>query len=150
MDDRDPTVDAVVDYCRTQARLLSGQAETLSTEIDALLDEIDAEAAAIRQRLDGRQEHADTPERPTKPGESADADAVADLEARQATVAEKQARLDEIQSLSADYLELVETLRSDDPDVNDAIASVLEFEADAGAPAFFDDRETLLETATDQ
>jgi len=151
MDDPDPTVEAVVDYCRTQARLLSGQAETLSAEIDAVLDEIDAEATALRERLDGATEHADSPEQPTNPSTpSIDEDAVAQLEARQETVAEKQATLDEIGDLSARYVDLADSLRTDDVDVTAAITEVLEFEAEHQAQRFFDERETLLETATDQ
>lgn len=149
--DHDPTVEAVVDYCQTQARLLSGQAETLSAEIDAVLDEIDAEAAALRERLDGATEHAESPEQPTNPGTPAvDEDAIEQLEARQNSVAEKQARLDRIRDLAAGYLDLADTLQSDDPDVTEAITEILEFEADHDAQTFFEERETLLETAADR
>lgn len=151
MDDQDPTVDAVVDYCETQARLLSGQAETLSEEIDTLLDEIDAEASAIRDRLDSHQEQVESPERPINPGGgAADEDAVAQLEAKQATVVDKQDRLDTIGDLSAGYVDLAESVRADGLDVTDAIAAVLEFEAEHGAADLFEKRETLLETAADR
>jgi len=46
------TVDEFVDYCRTQAGLLSGNIETMGTEADELLDDIDAEMADIREQLD--------------------------------------------------------------------------------------------------
>jgi len=46
------TVDEFVDYCRTQAGLLSGSIETMGTEADELLDDIDAEMADIREQLD--------------------------------------------------------------------------------------------------
>jgi len=164
MTDPDQSAEAVVDYCRTQARLLSGQATTLSAEIDSLLDEIDAEATALRDRLDGHRTQTDSPDQPTNPGTgSDDEDAVARLEAKQATVADKQERLDAIGELSAGYVDLAEAIQTgrtddtDDIDTDDtdtdeteAIARVLEFEADHDAPAFFDERETLLETAADQ
>jgi len=149
--DHDPTVAAVVDYCQTQARLLSGQAETLSAEIDAVLDEIDAEATALRERLDGATKHAESPEQPTNPGTPAvDEDAIEQLEARQSAVAQKQDRLDEIRDLSAGYADLADTLQTDDIDVTEAITEVLEFEAEHDAQAFFDERETLLETTADR
>lgn len=151
MDDSDPTVDAVVDYCRTQARLLSGQAETLTAEIDGLLDEIDAEATAVRERLDGQREHADSPAQPSHPGSgTVGEDTVAELEAKQERVAEKQATLDEIGDISAEYADLAATIQAETSDTTGAIERVLAFEAEVDAPTFFEDRETLLETATDQ
>jgi len=149
--DPDPTVDAIVDYCQTQAALLSGHAETLATEMDDILEDIDAEASALRERLDGTQERADSPDRPANPGTAAvDEEAIADLEQRQAAVAARQERLDTISDLSTAYLELAETVQTDDLDVTDALATVLEFEADHEVPQYFDERETLLESAIDQ
>jgi hypothetical protein len=159
MTDPDQSAEAVVDYCRTQARLLSGQATTLSGEIDSLLDEIDAEAIALRDRLDGHQTQTDSPDQPANPRPgSDDEDAVAQLEAKQATVADKQERLDAIGELSAGYVDLAEAIQTGstedagdtDIDQTEAITQVLEFEADHDAPDFFDERTTLLETAADQ
>ncbi|WP_018258869.1 hypothetical protein [Halomicrobium katesii] len=149
MDDREQSVEAVVDYCRTQARLLSGQSERLSAEIDDLLDEIDTEAAAVRDRLASGREQADSPDQPAGPGEAVDETTVAELEAKQSTVADKQERLDEIGTLAAAYVHLASSLQAES-DATEAIRRVLELEADADAPAFFEERETLLETATDQ
>ena len=150
MNDPDASVDAVVEYCDTQARLLSGQSERLSGEIDAILDEIDAEAAAVRERLAEHEDRADTPQQPSRPGDGVDEATVDELESKQATVADKQARLDDIGALAARYVDLAESLQEGDADVTDAITQVLELEAAADAQQFFDERETLLETATDQ
>lgn len=150
MDDPDASVDAVVEYCDTQARLLSGQSERLSEEIDTLLDEIDAEAAVVRERLTEQGERAEEPQRPSGPGDGVDEAAVEELEAKQATVADKQARLEDVGALAARYVDLAESLQDEQPDVTEAVTKVLELEATADAHQFFDERETLLETATDQ
>lgn len=151
MDDGDSSVDAVVDYCRTQARLLSGQAETLTEEIDSLLDDIDTEANAVRDRLDRQPEHADGPEQTDAPGgTTVDEDDVAALEAKQATVAEKQDRLDAIGDLTAGYTDLAADLADGDVDDTEAITRVLEFEGETEAYEFFDERTTLFETAADR
>lgn len=151
MDDADSSVDAVVDYCRTQARLLSGQAETLSDQIDDLLSDIDDEADAVRDRLDQRPEHADGPEQTDVPGgTTVDEDDVAALEAKQATVAEKQDRLDAIGDLTAGYADLAADLADSDVDETEAITRVLEYEGETEAYEFFEKRTTLFETAADR
>jgi hypothetical protein len=145
MDDSDAPVAAVVDYCETQARLLSGQAETLRGEIDDLLNEIDAGASDVRDRLE-RQETAASS---SDGGAISEADIEA-LEEKQAGVADRQASLDEISALSAGYVDLAAELQDEDLDETAAIQRVLEFEAERDAHTFFDDRTTLLETAAGQ
>jgi len=145
MDDSDAPVAAVVDYCETQARLLSGQAETLRGEIDDLLNEIDAGASDVRDRLE-RQETAASS---SDGGAISEADVEA-LEEKQAGVADRQTSLDEISALSAGYVDLAAELQDEDLDETAAIQRVLEFEAERDAHTFFDDRTTLLETAVGQ
>lgn len=151
MDDHDTTVAAVVDYCETQARLLSGRAERLTTEIDDLLDEIDAEAAAVRERLDPGRERTEGTEQPSGPvDQSSEEAAVAELEAKQEEVAQRQARLEEVNDLSAGYADLAATISEGEHDADEALTEVLEFEARTEAHTLFDERETLLETAIDE
>ncbi|MEF8825278.1 MAG: hypothetical protein V5A27_02905 [Halapricum sp.] len=62
-DDHDTiSVEELVEYCRTQAGLLSGHVETIGAEMDELLDEIDADITEIRTRL---AEHSSGTEGPT-------------------------------------------------------------------------------------
>jgi len=150
-DDGGPmTVAELAEYCRTQAGLLSGRVQTIGEEADDLLDEIDDDIAGMRTRLaDGSPTPAETP--PTAPDEEAVAeleDLEAELESKQALVEAKQARMAAFQKLAAGYVELAETL--DDTDAwQDALDRVVEFERDTDAPAYFRDRQTLLEAAAE-
>ena len=53
MSDDGFTVDELVAYCRTQARLLHGRVETLDEGTAALLSEIDDDLSNVRSQLDG-------------------------------------------------------------------------------------------------
>lgn len=130
-----PTVAELAEYCRLQAGLLSGRAETLGSEARDLLDDLDAEVRALRADLaDGR----------------ASADDVAALESdlaeRQALVEAKQARVAAFQDLAAAYLEVAGDVEDCD-DWRSALERVVEFERDRDAPAYFPDRQTVLEAA---
>lgn len=154
MDDAPLSVDEFVDYCRTQAGLLAGTVQTLGAEADDMLDELDEDAAELRARLDGV---ADAPGGTASPtgtaaaGGGLDVDAIeeleADLEARQALVEAKQARMRAYHELAAGYTDLAEDLESAVEDGHEALERVLSFEADRDAPAYFDERQTVLEAA---
>ncbi len=155
-DAADPfAVEDVVEYCRTQAGLLSGSVETMAEEADDLLDEIDAEVAEIRSRLEALPDEVPATETPSTAdvpdaGEvdvAAIEDLQAELEEKQLLVEAKQARMQAFQDLAADYTELAAELSADAEDGEAALTRVIEFEADADAPAYFDERETMLETA---
>ncbi|TYT62360.1 hypothetical protein [Natrialba swarupiae] len=145
------SVDEFVDYCRTQAGLLSGQVQTMGDEADELLDEIDEEMAEIRTRLGERGVGPTTPsstERPT--GDEIDLEAIEelqrDLEEKQLLVEAKQARMQAFQDLAAGYTDLATELDAVE-DGHDAMERVVRFEADHDAPAYFDERQTMYEAA---
>lgn len=149
-------VDGFVDYCRTQAGLLAGTAETLREEADALLDEVDEGTADLRARLEAVGDAAAGPAGPAStetPGDDTDLDAIealeADLEAKQSLVAAKQARMDAYRGLAADYEALADELAAGVEDGRAALERVVELEADADAPAYFDDRRTVLEAVAE-
>lgn len=155
-DDPPPTVGELVEYCRIQAGLLSGRAETIGAEADDLLDEIDADIGEIRARLADRAgESAAGPTERTDTTDGAgrgDAD-VSDLEEREAELEEKQAlvdakraRMTAFQDLAAGYADLAESLRSEVDDWETALERVVDFESDRDAPAYFDERVTIYET----
>ena len=157
-DDVEPlTVAELVDYCRTQAGLLAGQAEVIGEEADALLDELDDDLGAIRSRLG----HRDTG-MPTEPGGTTGPEGVNldqdhdqdpdldrdldDLEERQTIVDAKRARMAAFQDLAGAYLGLAEELEGAD-DREAALDRVLALEREFDAPPYFAalDRTTLLE-----
>lgn len=151
------SVDELVEYCRTQAGLLSGRVERIGVETDDLLDEIDEDIAEIRTRL---AEHAGGAERPTASpstagpneagGELAELEALeTELEKKQAIVEAKQARRAAFQDLAAAYVELAEELETTVDDGREALDRVVSFERDHDAPAYFDDRRTVLEAAAE-
>ncbi|AEH36712.1 hypothetical protein [Halopiger xanaduensis] len=159
-DDTEPdlSVGEFVEYCRTQAGLLSGQVETMGKEADELLDEIEETVADIRSRLEEQQgantKGTATPTSTADPGaDDVDVEDVeemaADLEEKQTIVEAKQARMQAFQELAADYTELAEELQSDAEDGRAAMTRVVEFELDRDAPAYFDERQTLAEAAAD-
>jgi hypothetical protein len=151
------SVEEFVEYCRTQARLLSGSVETMSAEADDLLDEIDEGVAEIRDRLEegrnvgGPAASASGTESTVAPGEGVDVDAIegleTDLEEKQAIVETKRARIGAFQELIAGYTDLAEELRSDVDDGRRAMDRVVEFEAERDAPAYFEERMTVYEAA---
>lgn len=158
MDDEDgPTlsVDDFVDYCRTQAGLLSGKVETMGAEVDDLLDEIDEELEKVRDRLGNADavEGTESPPSPDAPDDvpvdvGAIADLESDLEERQMLVEAKQARMHAFQDLAVAYTDLAEELTTVD-DGRAAMERVVRFEAEHDAPAYFDERETVYEAAVE-
>ncbi|NKE35384.1 hypothetical protein GWG54_06070 [Natronococcus sp. JC468] len=149
-----PAVSEYVEYCHTQAGLLSGRVETMTDEANELLDEIDARLAELRSELEARSGDTPRTERPpsaTGPGDGPEVDdleaAGKDLEEKQALVDAKQARIQAFQELSAGYAELAADLQTDVDDAGEALTRVVEFEADADAPAYFEERQTLCEAA---
>ncbi len=149
------SVGEFVEYCRTQAGLLSGQVEQMGEEARALLDEIDEEMDEIRSRLDSTT--ADGPTAPsgaTRPNErEIDLDSIEklerDLSEKQLLVDAKQARMQAFQDLAAGYTDLAERLQREIDDGQVALRRVIEFEADHDAPAYFDERQTLCEAAAE-
>ena len=157
-DDVEPlTVAELVDYCRTQAGLLAGQAEVIGEEADALLDELDDDLGAIRSRLGDRDAGM-----PTEPGGTTGPEGVNldqdhdqdpdldrdldDLEERQTIVDAKRARMAAFQDLAGAYLGLAEELEGGD-NREAALDRVLALEREFDAPPYFAalDRTTLLE-----
>jgi hypothetical protein len=151
----EPAVAEFVEYCRTQAGLLSGRVETMTREANALLDEIDAELAEVRSALEERSgESAGTVGPLSAPGlDEPDIDEIEaigeDLEEKQLLVDARQARIRSFQELSAGYADLAVELRDSVEDEQTALTRVLEFEAETDAPAYFDERQTMLEAALD-
>lgn len=152
------SIDDVVDYCHTQAGLLSGQVDTMAAEADDLLAEIDEQADEIRARLDRLPEDVEATERPPSTTGPANGDEIDleeieqlqdDLEEKQLLVEAKHTRMKAFQELAADYAELADDLSTDSDSGRDALRRVVEFEADNDAPTYFEeqDRTTLLETA---
>lgn len=157
MNDDGPTltVDEFVDYCRTQAGLLSGRVETMGAEFDDLLDEVDEGMAEMRARLEDQPDRVSETEAPSSadsPDGEVDVAAMeeleADLEEKQALAEAKQARMRLHQELAADYADLAEALQSDADDGETAMRRVVRFEAEHDAPAYFPDRQTVYEAAT--
>lgn len=162
-DDPPPTVGELVEYCRIQAGLLSGRAETIGDEADELLDEIDADIGELRAHLadhagDGtagpterpdRTEGAGGPEVPTDADVSDLEEREAELEEKQAVVDAKRARMTAFQDLAAAYTDLAESIRTDVDDWETALERVVDFESDRDAPAYFDERVTICETVAE-
>lgn len=156
-DDEGPlSVDELVEYCRTQAGLLSGHVETIGEEADDLLDEIDEDIAEMRTRLAERERSAkQSTVSPSTPGSDGNSDEISSLEKLEAELGEKQAiaeakraRMEAFQDLAAVYVELAEELEST-VDGQEALARVVRFERDHDAPAYFDDRQTVLEAVAE-
>ena len=147
------SVDEFVDYCRTQAGLLSGRIETMGAAVDDLLDEIDEQVAEARARLEGGTDDLARPAAPQSVASEREVDVadVADLqsgiEEKQALVEAKQARMQAFQELAAGYTDLAEELQSGVDDGREAMQRVVRFEADNDAPAYFEDRKTVVEAA---
>jgi hypothetical protein len=156
-DDRALSVEELVEYCRTQAGLLSGHVERIGAETDELLDEIDEDIAELRTHL---PERADSTDGPTaSPTTAGGTDARSDLaeleeleselEEKQMVAEAKQARMRAFQELAAAYVELAEELEATDDDGRTALDRVVRFERDHDAPVYFDERLTLLEAAAE-
>lgn len=136
------TVEALADYCRTQAGLLAGQAEQLETSLAELLDRVGADIEAVRDRLDARPP---TTEGASTPPTTGDGPALADIEAAQDRAVSLQARVVDLRTLAADYQALAATLADEYVDAEPALERVVGFEIENDAPAHTA-RETLAET----
>ena len=73
-----------------------------------------------------------------------------DIEEKQAVVEAKRARIVAFRELADGYSSLAEELRSEVDDGREALDRVVRFEADADAPVYFDDRQTVYEAATSE
>jgi hypothetical protein len=124
----------LAEYCRTQAGILAGHLERLSTELSDLLDEVEQDTADARAALTARPDQPDTDAEVT----------VADIEAKQDRAQAKQAEIDEYRALAEGYTDLAEELADGSGDLE----AVLEFEIDTDAPTYFDAETTILGTAT--
>lgn len=147
------TVDELVEYCETQARLLHGQAETLDEETATLLSAIDDGLSDVRSQLDDRTGATDTQSsgelEPGPDEEVADLEALeAELSEKQATVRAKQTRRDAVEEAAIGYVELADGLQTDAPAPPVALKRVIQFEHESGVSSYFEDRTTLLEAAT--
>jgi len=151
MSDDDPlTVADLVEYCQTQAALLAGRTETLGAETESLLDEIDDDIADLRSRLAARSSGPETPDAPSGPsGDVADLEALEDdLEEKRAVAEAKQARMAAFRDLSEDYADLTDDVETAE-NWQAALDRIVAFERERDAPAYFDDRQTLLEAAAE-
>lgn len=145
-------VDEVVDYCRTQARLLSGRVQTLGEEADELLAAVDAQTSELRARLEEHGASTPAPDQPdgtTRPtGDAVDlADLEAlqgDLEETQAEIATLQTRMERFQELAADYTELAAELTTM-ADGEAAFERVVAFELEREAPSAVPSQTTIAE-----
>lgn len=151
-------VDDLVDYCHTQAGLLSGHVERMREEADDLLSEIDTDVAELRGHLEEHSravEGTEGPSTPTGPA-TGDVDLEAfeeledEIEQKQLLVEAKQTRMQAFQELASAYTDLGSELATEFDDGETALSRLLEFEAERDAPAYFDERETLLEAAHDR
>ena len=156
-DDQALSVDELVEYCRTQAGLLSGHVERIGAETDELLDEIDEDIAELRTHLPERADSTDGPTASPATAGPSDArrdlaeleDLESELEEKQTIAEAKRARMTAFQELAAAYVELAEELEATDDDGRTALDRVVRFERDHDAPAYFDERLTLLEAAAE-
>jgi len=73
----------------------------------------------------------------------------ADLAEKQAVVKAKQTRRDAFEELAVGYLELADQLQAETPALSVALKRLMQFEHDQDALAYFDDRVTMLEAATE-
>lgn len=158
------SVEELVEYCRIQAGVLSGRIETIGAEVDDLLDEIDRDISELRARLAEHATGAEGPpvtpstvEPPQIGDEAAELEGVEteirererELETKQTIAEAKQARMAAFQDLATAYLELAEELQSTVDDGREALDRVARFERDRDAPAYFEDRQTVLEAAAE-
>lgn len=151
MDESPPTVDELVEYCRVQAGLLAGRAEQLQTEAATLLDAVDDDIETMRAELDAGIDTVDETVAPPSTDDPGDPDSAtiagleADIDETQALVDAKRARIEAFQQLAAAYTDLAESV-TDEPTAEAALDRIVSFETDNDVPAYFDDRETIVET----
>lgn len=155
-DDHDAiSVEELVEYCQTQAGLLSGHVEMIGAEMDELLDEIDEDIAEVRTRV---AEHSSGTEGPTTSSTTTGPndpqrnlaefeELETELEEKQTIAEAKRARMAAFQDLAVAYIEMAEELESTIDDGRTALDRILRFEQDHDVSAYFDDRQTVLEAA---
>jgi chromosome segregation ATPase len=156
-DDSDTlSVSELTEYCQTQARLLAGRTETLAAEIDELLDEIDEDIADMRERLTTQSTGPNTATGSagtTAPNAAEEVTQLekleTELEEKQAVAEAKRARISVFQDLSETYAELAADLDAAAVDGQDALEQIVTLEQNHDAPAYFDDRQTLLEVVAE-
>jgi len=151
MDEAPPTVEELAEYCRVQAGLLAGRAEQLQTEATALLDGVDDDIESMRTELDAGIDTVDETVTPPSTDDPGDPDTAtlagleADIGEAQALVDAKRARIEAFQQLAVAYTDLAESV-TDEPTTEAALDRIVSFEIDNDVPAYFDDRETVVET----
>lgn len=124
----------LAEYCRTQAAILAGHLERRGTELADLVAEIEQDTDNARAALENASE-----------GTTGDPEtAVADIEAKQERAEVKQAEIEEYRELANGYTELAEQLADGSGDLE----TVLQFEMEVDAPAYFDAETTILGVAT--
>jgi hypothetical protein len=150
------SVAELTEYCTTQARLLAGRTETLAAETDELLDDTDEDIANMRERLTTQSAGPDaaTGSGPAMAPDAADEvtqleKLETELEEKQAVAEAKRARIGLFQELSEGYAELADDLDAAAIDGQAALERIVTFEQDHDAPAYFDDRQTLLEAVAE-
>ena len=152
MDEAPPTVEELAEYCRVQAGLLAGRAEQLQTEAAALLDAVDDDIETMRAELDAGMDATDETVAPPSTDDPGDPDPAtlagleADIDEAQALVDAKRARIEAFQRLVVAYTDLAESITAEESTAEGALDRIVSFEADNDVPAYFDDRETLVET----
>lgn len=151
------SVDEFVEYCRIQAGLLSGRVETMGEEASQLLAEVDERVSEVRAKLEDHRPDPAGTERPASatgpdgsPVDVAELEALQDdLEEKQSLVEQTQARMEAVQELAAGYADLASELETAFDDGEAAFERVVQFEADEDAPAYFTDRKTLIEAVAE-
>lgn len=149
-DDVDLTVGELVEYCRTQARLLAGQLEELGNDIEDLLDEVETETETAQERLDQQQQHTDGTETPPSPGGVTDEIDIGEIESKQAEVETKYALMRSFESLATGYTELASDLEETEDDSYAALEAVIQFETEHDAAEYFEAQNTIAEIVTEQ
>jgi hypothetical protein len=151
MDEPPPTVEELAEYCRVQAGLLAGRAEGIQAEAVALLDDVDDDIETMRAELDAGIDTTDetvTPpstDDPGAPDPATLAGLEADIDETRALIDAKRARIEVFQRLAAAYTDLAASITDEESTVEAAVDRIVSFEADNDVPAYFDDRETLVE-----
>lgn len=157
MDEAPPTVEELAEYCQVQAGLLAGRAEHLRSEAAALLDAVDDDIETMRAELDAGVDTVDetvappSTDDPGAPNATTLAGLEADIGEARALVDTKRTRIDAFEGLAAAYTELAASVAGE-PTAETALDRIVSFEADNDVPAYFEDRETIVErvaTASD-
>ncbi|RLM95597.1 hypothetical protein [Haloarcula sp. Atlit-7R] len=124
----------LAEYCRTQAAILAGHIDRQSAVLSDLLEEIEQDTANARATLTESSERLDSDTEAT----------IGEIEAKQERAQSKQATIEEYRTLAEGYTDLAEQFAEDSGDLE----TVLEFEIETDAPAYFDAETTVLGVAT--